>query len=138
MYEVEERNYDNINFETLRREVDAKYTEFHDALSAAYYDGASLDHQLAVDMGYTIRPIDFGVLKTENPVLAKEIFDLLHEGQEIKRQIDFHEINMAKPPQDQISEELYNVVANGETMTPYQKNLAQIITINMSLTLLEK
>lgn len=132
-YQPAERNYDGIQHEALRREVDPEFTVFHDVLSAAYYDGTVLDHKLMLDMGYKSRPIDFGALKTSNPDLAREIFELMHEGQEIKRQIKFHEINKNKPVEQQIPEEQYNAIREGETETPYQKNCNRVVTIGAIL-----
>lgn len=103
------RNYDNIQFAHLRRAVDPSYGEFHDQLSAAYYDGGAFRHIWLKQWGYPME-IDFGALKVSNPVEAKALFDEIHSLQEWERQKKFHEENMKQPENERIPEEKYNII----------------------------
>lgn len=66
------RNFDGVQFERLRKrpELDAKFNEVCDRLSAAYYDGDTFRQGKLW--------INFGELKKLDPEQAKFIFDKLH------------------------------------------------------------
>lgn len=66
------RNFDGVQFERLRKrpELDAKFNEVCDRLSAAYYDGGTFRQGKLW--------INFGELKKLDPEQAKLIFDKLH------------------------------------------------------------
>lgn len=68
MWKPPERNYDGVEFEALRRVVDAKYAQAHDELSDAYYNywryGKSKPWR-----GYDVQ---------RTPEESKALFDKLH------------------------------------------------------------
>lgn len=113
MWQAAERNYDGIQFESLRREIEAPYNHFHDELSRCYYDGAVLSHSWLSEWGYDTE-IDFASMKSKDPAEAKVLFDELHGLQDMKRQECFHDTNMAKAVAEQIPEEKYNLIYDEE------------------------
>lgn len=88
-----ERNYDGIQFEVLRRAVDPKFNEVHDALTAAYRQGKP----------FSWRGRDFGVLD-------KVAFDKLHGLIFHLRDVAFHEANLALPEKERIPAASYDEV----------------------------
>lgn len=85
------RNWKGIQFESLRRQVDPKFNEAHDALSKAYYEGTEF------------------IWKDKNwGVLNKETFDKLHGLIFHLRTLKFHQENEKQPKEAQIPEEKYN------------------------------
>lgn len=89
----ETRNYAGIQFEDLRRVIDPKFNATHDELSDCFYNGKPFR--------------DYGILN-------KEQFDKLH-GLIFKiRNKVFHEENMKLPKKDQVPEEKYNIVRDGD------------------------
>jgi len=83
------RNFDNIQFETLRKTVDGKFNTVHDELSDCYYNGKPFR--------------TFGIL-------TKEKFDKLHGLIFVLRDIAFHQENFKSPPPKRIPEDEYNYV----------------------------
>lgn len=112
MWKIPERNYEGMQFENLRKEVDAPYNEFHDALSIAYYNGIVFNHPWLKKWGYKY-DIDFPTLKATNPAEAKRLFDEIHALQDWERVKTFHETNMSKPVIERIPEEKYNHITDG-------------------------
>jgi len=100
------RNYDGIQFEALRKEVDKPFNDFHDELSASYYEGGVFKHVWLKQWGYP-KEIDFAAMKA---VDAKALFDELHGLQDMKRQEKFHQTNMGKAEKERIPEEKYNLI----------------------------
>lgn len=117
MFKPIERNYDGIRFESLRRVVDPPFGEFHDGLSAAYYNGEVFSHPWLIEWGYP-KEIDFKTMKQESPKDAKSLFDEIHALQDLKRQEKFHQENLKQPESKRIPEEKYNLIRNarGETV----------------------
>ena len=89
MWQPPERNFDKIQFESLRRSVDAKFNQVHDELSDCFYNGKPFR--------------TFGVL-------TKEQFDKLHGLIFLMRDVDFNKENLKLPKKDQISVEAYDWV----------------------------
>lgn len=92
-----ERNWTGIQHEELRRKVDPKYNEFHDALSEAHYE----------KLPFSWGGVDYGVL-------SKEQFDELHGLLFHIRDIEFHEENMKQLEAVRIPEEEYNHIIDSE------------------------
>lgn len=84
-----ERNFDKVQFEVLRKEVDPKFNQVHDELSDCFYNGKPFR--------------TYGIL-------TKEKFDKLHGLIFLMRDVEFHSANLRKPKKDQIPEEKYNWV----------------------------
>lgn len=123
------RNYDGVQHEKLRREIDKEFTDFHDALSKAYYDGMVIQSTKIVEYGYVPARIDFGALKKSNPALAKEMFDILHGINEEARVVKFHEVNILKSAKEQIPQEEYNPVDEATGKTQHEIRLEKIAEI---------
>jgi predicted nucleotidyltransferase component of viral defense system len=102
-----ERNYDKVQYESIRREIDGVFTTFHDALSKAYYDGTIIKSPIIIQYGYNSDTIDFGSKKLLDPVGAKKLFDLLHGINEEKRMIKFDEVNKLRSTKNRIPEKEY-------------------------------
>jgi hypothetical protein len=98
------RNFDRVQFEALRREIDGMFNKIHDELSAAYYDywrhGQSCPWQ-----GFDVQP---------TKEASKALFEKLHKLIFEHRDVQFHVMNMRKPKKDQIPEEQYNYVYDEE------------------------
>ena len=94
------RNYKGIAFEKLRQQIDGKYNQAHDELSAAYYDywkaGRSCPWQ-----GYDVQP---------TPEESKALFDKLHGLIFAHYSMGFHIENLKQPIEDRIPEEEYNEI----------------------------
>lgn len=87
------RNWEGIQFEALRRQVDPKFNQAHDVLSEAYYEETEF------------------IWKRKNwGVLDKETFDKLHGLIFHLRTLKFHEENKKQSKKAQIPEEEYNNV----------------------------
>jgi hypothetical protein len=95
------RNFDGVQFEGLRKKIDAKYNAAHDELSDCYYNK---------------KPY-----KTYG-ILDKETFDKLHGLIFQKRDVEFHQENLKKPKKDQIPEEQYNEVKDKDGNVIGKKN----------------
>ena len=87
-YFNEVRNFDKVQFETLRKQIDGKYNSVHDELSDCYYNKKPFRA--------------YGVLN-------KETFDKLHGLIFLQREVEFHEENLKQPEKDQYDEEKYNI-----------------------------
>lgn len=94
------RSLTGVQFENIRTKIDDKFNDCHDRLSAAYYDGG-----IFTQSGYTW---DFGVLKTNNAVDAKILFDKLHGLIFFIRDIVFNETNLGLPKNQQYPQSAYN------------------------------
>lgn len=94
-YIAAERNYDGIQYEDLRKIIDPKFNQVHDALSQAYYE----------EKEFSWKGTDYGTLD-------KETFDKLHGLIFLKRDVDFHEENLKQP--EPYSEEEYNDIYDEE------------------------
>ena len=86
-----QRNWNNIQFEKLRRKVDSRFNAAHDALSSAYYNQEE----------FIWRGKNWGILD-------KKLFDKLHGLIFHLRALAFHASNKALPPVERIPEEEYN------------------------------
>ncbi|MEM2124991.1 MAG: hypothetical protein QXQ53_01175 [Candidatus Methanosuratincola sp.] len=86
-----ERNFDGVQFETLRKEVDKRFNDLHDELSDCYYNHKPFRH--------------YGIL-------SKELFDKLHGLIFLKRDVAFHEANLRRPPEERIPTEKYDTILN--------------------------
>lgn len=90
-FPVSERNFDGIQFESLRSVVDDKFNLVHDELSDCYYSG---------------RPFrNFGIL-------SKEKFDKIHGLIFLMRDIVFHSENLKLPIKERIPSEQYNDITD--------------------------
>lgn len=94
------RNFDGVQFESLRRTLDDKINQLHDELSIAYYD------YWREGKSYPWQGFDVGTTPEESKVL----FDKLHALLFAHYDNLFHEANMALPVKDQINEEEYDIV----------------------------
>ena len=83
------RNFDNIQFEKLRRVIDGKFNDVHDELSDCYYNKKPFR--------------SYGIL-------AKEQFDKLHGLIFLMRDVAFHQANLKQAAKDRIPEAEYNDV----------------------------
>ena len=81
----EQRNFNGVQFEELRKEIDPKYNTVHDELSDCYYDKKPFRN--------------YGVL-------TKEQFDKLHSLIFQKREVEFHDENLKRP--EKYDEAKYN------------------------------
>lgn len=100
MWDPPKRNFDRIEHEKLRKEVDGKFNDLHDELSDCFYN--------------------------KNPyktygILTKEQFDKLHGLIFLMRDIDFHEQNKKQSLEDIIPEEKYNDMKD-EAGNPVKKD----------------
>ena len=86
-----QRNFDGIQFEKLRKEIDPKFNTIHDELSDCYYNGKSFK--------------TFGIL-------TKEKFDKLHSLIFLWYDVTFHTENLKQLPKDIISPALYDEIKN--------------------------
>lgn len=91
------RNYAGIQFESIRRTLDASFNQEHDELSAAYYDywrkGLSKPWK-----GYDAQA---------TPEASKVLFDKLHGLIFHRYTVAFHNANMKLPEPKQIPEDKY-------------------------------
>lgn len=83
------RNWDNIQFEELRKVVDPGFNVIHDELSDCYYNEKPFR--------------TYGIL-------TKERFDKLHGLIFLKRDIVFHQENLKQLEVDRIPEKEYNEI----------------------------
>jgi len=95
------RNFDNIQFEELRKIVDAKFNAVHDELSDCYYNKKSF---------------------RECGVLDKETFDKLHGLIFLMRDVEFHNENLKQATDKLIPEEKYNLVIDKDGNVISKKN----------------
>jgi len=86
-----ERNFDKIQFEQLRKEIDGPFNDLHDELSDCYYNKKPFR--------------SYGIL-------TKQQFDKLHGLIFLQRDVVFHQENLKKPKKDQISEQQYNEISD--------------------------
>lgn len=84
-YFNETRNFEKIQFEELRKQIDGKYNAIHDELSDCYYNKKPFRN--------------YGVL-------TKEQFDKLHSLIFQKREVEFHSENLKRP--EKYDEAKYN------------------------------
>lgn len=108
-FQPTERNFVNIQFAELRKNVDPQYNDFHDELSTTYYNGLVFKHAWLKKWGYPME-IDFAALKVSDPAQAKALFDEIHALQDWERQKKFHDENMKLPENERIPEEKYNII----------------------------
>lgn len=92
-YIASERNYDGIQYETLRRKIDPMFNQAHDALSAAYYEGYEFIWQGK----------NYGILD-------KDTFDTMQGKIWAEYEVMFHEENLKQEEKDIIPEEKYNKI----------------------------
>jgi hypothetical protein len=83
------RNFEGVQFENLRKTLDARFNAVHDELSACYYGGKPFRN--------------YGIL-------TKEQFDKLHGLIFDLRDVAFDEENQKLPEDQKISEDKYNDV----------------------------
>lgn len=82
-----ERNYDGIQFEGLRKQIDGKFDIVHDELSDCYYNGKPFR--------------TYGMLD-------KATFDKLHGLIFLMRDVEFHTENLKLNVENRIPEKEYN------------------------------
>lgn len=99
-FKTEVRNMTNIQHQTIRAKIDAKFNDAHDRLSAAYYDG-----DVFTQRG---RSWDFGSLKAADPANAKAVFDKLHSLIFQIRDVIFNQTNLALPKNQRIDVSKYD------------------------------
>ena len=89
------RNWKDIQFEELRRQVDPAFNECHDVLSKAYYEQRSF------------------VWKGKNwGILSKELFDKLHGLIFHLWVLEFHRANKALPVKERYPENDYDPIVD--------------------------
>ena len=88
---MEERNFNGVQFEELRKEIDPKYNTVHDELSDCYYKNKPFR--------------EFGIL-------TKEKFDKLHSLIFQIREVEFHKENLKQPIEKQYDEKKYNDITD--------------------------
>lgn len=118
MWKPPARNFDGIQFEAIRKQIDAKFNEIHDRLSAAYYNRSVFDNGE--------EKIDFGKMREENPKVAKELFDKLHALIFFHRDVEFHEYNTTLPANQRIAESEYNEMQNEAGETARKSDLSAV------------
>ncbi len=94
------RNFDKIQFEDLRKDIDPKYNNLHDELTDCYYKKISFRN--------------YGIL-------TKEQFDKLHGLIFLHRDIEFHDKNLERPKEKQYDEKKYNNVMDKKGDIIYKK-----------------
>ena len=104
-YKIPNRNFNGIQFEELRRKIDAKFNNAHDELSKVYYEHWRQGDYSVDFKGY--KPKEGDSLEK-----AKELFDKLHGLIFHKREIEFHQENLKQPVSKRIPEEKYNFIRN--------------------------
>lgn len=94
-------NYDGIQYESLRKAIDWRYTQAHDTLSEAYYEQKT----------FVWQGIDYGII-------TKDQFDKTQALIWAKYEILFHEENIKQLPEDRIPlneyEEVKECALDGE------------------------
>jgi len=90
-------NYDNIQFASLRKKIDNKYTKAHDVLSSAYYNNEK----------FVWNGKDYGKLD-------KDTFQRLQEALWARYEILFHTENLKQEETDMIQESEYNIIFDNE------------------------
>ena len=118
-YKIVERNMDRIQYESIRKKVDAKYNLWHDELSKAYYDywkhGKSYPWK-----GYDVK---------DTPEESKAQFDKLHGLIFLLHEKALYEQNIADGKPYQKLHDYMTGKEEGETRTRYQKLLDKISTL---------
>jgi len=95
-YLIPIRSWDDVQHESLRREVDPDFNVAHDELSACYYG-----HQPFRTYG----------------TLDRELFDKLHSLIWHLHLVAFHDANMARPKSKQIPQSAYNYIYADDAIT---------------------
>ena len=90
MYTPAERNFEKVQYEAVRKNIDHKYNKLHDELSACYYEGRPFSNG----------GVDYGVLD-------KDTFDKLHGLIFEMLQVEFHQENMKPETLNKIPEDQY-------------------------------
>ena len=115
-----QRNFDNIQFEELRKKIDGKFNTVHDELSDCFYNNKPFR--------------TYGIL-------SKELFDKLHGLIFLMRDMAFHEENLKQPTQKIIPESEYNDVWDekgnviGKKNTEAIQRIAQLKAEGINLTI---
>jgi hypothetical protein len=104
-----ERNFDGVQFDKLRKVIDAKFNALHDELSDCYYNNKPFR--------------TFGTL-------TKAQFDKLHGLLFWIRDVKFHEANFAQAITNRIPEEKYNDILDdaGNVINKKSTIAASLIT----------
>lgn len=93
------RNYDGIQFEDLRRQIDGVFNDLHDSLEEAYYGARDANGRLDRTTGWSAgvsKPWEgFDVRPT--PEQSKAQFDVLHGHLWISHSLHFHAENLKQP-----------------------------------------
>ena len=93
------RNYANIQFEELRRQIDGPFNELHDGLEEAYYGDRRPDGSLDKSTGWMAgvsKPWE-GFDKEATPTASKALFNRLHGALWQFRALHFHAENLKRP-----------------------------------------
>jgi len=109
-WKPEVRNFDKIQFETLRKSVDDKFNAVHDELSDCFYNKKPFR--------------SYGIL-------TKEQFDKLHGLIFQSYNVTFHAENLKQKKEDQILEDKYNNVYDKEGVLAGKKSDISQIAINL-------
>ncbi len=112
VFRTTQRNYQRVQFGDIRKDFDKPYNRLADELSDAYYNywkkGKSKPWQ-----GYDVQP---------TPERSKELFDKLHGLIWHWYNVNFHKLNMSRPPEERIPEEKYNYVYGSNGKLLYKKS----------------
>lgn len=103
------RNFEGVQFQTLREGLDGAFNALHDELTHCYEQGEAFQ--------------TYGVL-------SKEQFDKLHALIWHMYNLAFHAANMAQAPGDRIPEEDYNYLDLDKTVKKTDVSNARITTLN--------
>lgn len=128
-YTATTRNYIGIQFENIRKTLDAKFNNAHDELSKAYYDYWS------EGLSYPWKSFD----KQATPEASKALFDKLHELIFHRCLIAFHDVNMALPKPKQYSQDEYRYIKDdkgviiGDKVTEAQTAISLLATEGISI-----
>lgn len=95
------RNFDGVQFEELRKVIDAKYNAVHDELSDCFYNKKPFR--------------TYGVLD-------KATFDKLHGLIFTQRDVEFHAENLKLPEEKRIPEAKYNEITDKDGTVVARKN----------------
>ena len=103
-YIAANREFDGVRHEKLRKQIDYKYNEVHDALSKAYYE----------ETEFSWKGTDYGVLDEETFIKLQAMIWARYE-------ILFHEENLKQDEKDKIPESEYNNILDDDGLTVIDK-----------------
>lgn len=100
----EDRKFEGVQHEKLRRKIDKKFNDIHDELSDCYYNKKPFR--------------SYGILD-------KETFDKLHGLIFWMHDVEFHKENLKQSLEDKIPEDQYENIYDGETVVSKKSEESQ-------------